>query len=149
MLRRQVLIASLAAAYAAPALAAEEKLAAIAQYVDVTPVAVPILADGRIVNYVFVVMRVQLMPGVDPARWRAKEPYFRDALARLCNRISFTSPKDYVSVDAPRLAAAFYREAAAIGGRSVKAVTLMSQTPKQRLGLPPRVPRPPRAEIQP
>lgn len=148
MLRR-ALIASLAAVVALPAAAAEEKPAPIGQYVDVTPVAVPILADGRIINYVFVVMRVQLIAGADAAKWRAKEPYFRDALARLCNRTSFASPKDYVSVDAERLVAAFRPEAIAIGGKNVKAVTLMSQTPKQRLGLPRRVPRTPKAEIQP
>lgn len=147
MLRR-ALIVSLAAV-ALPASAADEKPAPIGQYVDVTPVAVPILADGRIVNYVFVVMRVQLTAGADAARWRAKEPYFRDALARLCNRSSFTSPKDYVSVDAERLVAAFHREATAIGGKNVKAVTLTSQTPKQRLGLPSRAARPPKAEIRP
>jgi hypothetical protein len=147
MLRR-ALIASLAAV-ALPASAAEEKPAPVGQYVDVTPVAVPILADGRIINYVFVVIRVQLAAGADAAKWRAKEPYFRDALARLCNRTSFASPKDYVSVDAERLVAAFQPEAVAIGGKNVKSVTLMSQTPKQRLGLPRRVPRTPKAEIQP
>jgi len=148
MLRRAV-IASLAAVVAPPALAADEKPAAIGQYVDVTPVAVPILADGQIVNYVFVAMRVQLAAGADAAKWRAKEPFFRDALARLCNRTSFAGPKDYISVDADRLMAAFLREAVAIGGKNVKSVTLMSQTPKQRLGLPRRVPRTPKAEIQP
>ena len=131
MLRRQVLIASLAAAYAAPALAAEEKLAAIAQYVDVTPVAVPILADGRIVNYVFVVMRVQLMPGVDPARWRAKEPYFRDALVRAGNRTPFTKTSNYTQIDEAKLKAALMREVPAIAGAgAVKAITVVSQAPK-------------------
>lgn len=134
---------------ALPAEAAEEKPAAVGQYVDVAPVAVPILADGRIVNYVFVALRVQLAARADAAKWRAKEPFFRDALARLCNRTSFAGPSDFVSVDADRLVAAFQREAVAIGGDSVKSVTLISQTPKQRLGLPRRVPGAAKTEIRP
>lgn len=146
MLRRAFIIAL--AAIAAPARAAE-KAAQPGQYVDISPVAAPILADGRLVNYVFVTMRVQLTASADAAVWRAKEPYFRDALTRLCNRVSLTGPNDYVTVDAERLVALFTKEAAAIAGKNLKAVTLTSQTPKQRLGLPRRVPRAARAEIQP
>jgi hypothetical protein len=147
-MRRRAVISALFASVAAP-VAAAEKAAPVGQYVDLAPVAVPILAEGRLVNYVFVTVRVQLTAGADAARWRAREPYFRDALARLCNRVSFVGPRDYVTVDAARLVALFTKEAVAIAGKNVKAVTLTSQTPKQRLGLPPRVPSPPRMEIQP
>jgi hypothetical protein len=138
---RRALILSLAAAIAGPALAAKpaaepSKDAPVGQYVDVSPVAIPIVAEGRLINYVFVNMRIQLIPSADAAKWRAKEPYFRDALARIGNRTSFTDPKDYAAVDAPRLIAAFSREATAIAGRDVKAVVITAQTPKQRLGLP-------------
>ena len=141
MIRRSLLLA-FAAMIAAPALAAEPAKAGsgkdgpVGQYVDVSPVAIPILADGRLVNYVFVTFRVQLTAMADASKWRAKEPYFRDALARIGNRGSFADPKDYAAVDAPKLTAAFQREAVAIAGRDVKAVALTAQTPKQRLGLP-------------
>lgn len=119
------------------------------QYVDIAPVAVPILADGQLINYIFVSLRVQLTATADAPKWRAKEPHFRDALARLCNRVSLVGPTDYISVDVERLIALYTPQAVAIAGKNVKAVTLMSQTPKQRLGLPSRSPKPPRAEIQP
>ncbi|ODT62048.1 MAG: hypothetical protein ABS77_08000 [Phenylobacterium sp. SCN 69-14] len=88
MIRRSLLLA-FAAMTAAPALAAESaktgtgKDGPAGQYVDVSPVAIPILADGRLVNYVFVTFRVQLTAMADASKWRAKEPYFRDALARI------------------------------------------------------------------
>ncbi|WP_374534824.1 hypothetical protein [Phenylobacterium sp.] len=141
MIRRSLLLA-FAAMTAAPALAAESaktgtgKDGPAGQYVDVSPVAIPILADGRLVNYVFVTFRVQLTAMADASKWRAKEPYFRDALARIGNRGSFADPKDYAAVDAPKLTAAFQREAVAIAAQDVKAVTLTAQMPKQRLGLP-------------
>lgn len=139
MLRRAV-IAALVALAADTAFAAKpaEAPKEVGQYVDVSPVAIPILADGRLVNYVFVTMRVQLVGAANAAKWRAKEPYFRDALARIANRDSFASRSDYASVDGPRLAAAFQREAISIAGKDVKGVVLMAQTPKQRLGLPRR-----------
>lgn len=126
---------------------AEEKI--IGQYVDIYPVAMPIVAEGRLINYVFVTMRIQLTQTADAPKWRAKEPYFRDALARMGHRTSFANAKDYASVDAPRLTAAFQREAVAIAGKDVKSVAITAQTAKQRLGLPKPGPTPAHVEIQP
>ena len=150
---RRALIAALLALAAGPALAAKteapSKDAPIGQYVDVLPVAIPIVAEGRLVNYVFVTMRVNLTASANASKWRGKEPYFRDALARLGSRGSFGDPKDYATVDAPRLIAAFQGETVAIAGKDVKNVVITAQTAKQRRGLPKPGPRPVRAEIQP
>ncbi|WP_312164383.1 hypothetical protein [Phenylobacterium sp.] len=151
MIRRAV-IASLLALAAAPARAAappEDAQKDIGQYVDVSPVAIPILAEGYLVNYVFVTIRVNLTSGANASKWRSKEPYFRDALARLGHRTSFAKPGDYASIDAPRLIAAFQREAVAIAGKDVKGVVITAQTAKQQRGLPRPGPRTPRPEIQP
>ncbi|CAN7360149.1 hypothetical protein LJR164_002139 [Phenylobacterium sp. LjRoot164] len=153
MIRRALIASLLVAAVAGPASAAKteepSKDAPIGQYVDVLPVAVPIMAEGRLVNYVFVTIRVNLTSAANASKWRGKEPYFRDALARLGSRGAFGDPKDYASVDAPRLTAAFQREAVAIAGKDVKNVVITAQTPKQRRGLPKPGPRPTRTEIQP
>lgn len=154
MIRRAVFAALLALA-ASPAFASapakekgkEEK--AIGQYVDIYPVAIPIVAEGRLINYVFVTIRLQLTPTADAAKWRVREPYFRDALARLGHRTSFANTKDYASVDAPRLIAAYQREAVAIAGKDVKGVLITEQTAKQRLGLPKPGPAVARTEIRP
>lgn len=153
MIRRALIVALLAAATTRPALAGKteepSKDAPVGQYVDISPVAVPILAEGQLVNYVFVTMRVNLTPSANASKWRGKEPFFRDALARLGSRGSFGDLKDYASVDAPRLTAAFQREAVTIAGKDVKNVVITAQTAKQRRGLPKPVPRPARAEIRP
>ncbi|MBA4011787.1 MAG: hypothetical protein C0481_07980 [Phenylobacterium sp.] len=153
MIRRAFIAALLAAVTVHPALAAKSeepsKDAPIGQYVDLLPVAVPILAEGQLVNYVFVTMRVNLTSSANASKWRGKEPFFRDALARLGSRGSFGDSKDYAAVDAPRLIAAFQREAVTIAGNDVKNVVITAQTAKQRRGLPKPGPRPVRAEIRP
>ena len=107
------------------------------QYVDLAPVALPIVVEGQLINYVFVSARLQLTPSADAAKLRAKEPFFRDALVRAGHKTPFTNPNDYTVVDVSRLQAVLLRDATAIaGGKGVKAVVVLSQTPKRRLGLP-------------
>ena len=107
------------------------------QYVDLAPVALPIVVGGQLINYVFVSARLQLTASADAAKLRAKEPFFRDALVRAAHKTPFTNPNDYTVVDVPRLQAVLMREATAIaGGKGVKAAVVMSQTPKRRQGLP-------------
>jgi hypothetical protein len=114
------------------------------QYVDLAPVALPIVVEGRLINYVFVTVRLQLTASADAAKVRAKEPFFRDALVRAAHREPFTDPSDYTAIDAVRLRAVLLREATAIAGKSVKAAVIVSQTPKRRRGLPkPAIPAAP------
>src|SRR5687767_7430079 len=65
------------------------------QYVDLLPVALPIVVDGRLVNYVFVYVRINLTSAALPNRVREREPHFRDALVRAGHRTPFTLPGDY------------------------------------------------------
>ena len=108
------------------------------QYVDLSPVALPIVVRGLLVNYVFVSIRIQLSALANTAKLRAKEPYFRDALVRAGHRSPFfTLATDYTKIDEAKLKAVLLREAIAIGGaKEVKGVTVLSQSPKKRTGLP-------------
>jgi hypothetical protein len=141
MLRRRLLAAATAllAASATRALAGEDGggRKEVGQYVDLRPVGLPIVVDGRLVNYVFVNIRLNLMSGADTSRWRAKEPYFRDSLVRLGNRTSFEASGNPNAIDAERLAAALEREAVAITGPGViRSVVVSSQTPSRHLPRP-------------
>ena len=120
----------------------DEKAAPAGQYVDLAPVAMPIVVHGSLVNYVFVYVRINLKNGVDSVKLREKEPFFRDALVRAAHRTPFTNPADYTTVDVGKLQAAMMREAAAIAGpNAVKSAVVTSQSPKMRMGLPqPAVP---------
>ncbi len=109
----------------------------VGQYVDLASVSLPIVAHGQLVNYVFISVRIVLTASANTSKMRALEPYFRDALVRAAHRTPFTSPNDYLTVDAPRLQATMLQEAIAIGGRqNIKAITILTQTPKRRLGVP-------------
>ena len=154
-MQKSVLILLLMLIFATPTLAAKkeeegkEKKAG-GQYVDLSAVALPIVANGRLVNYVFVSARVVLTRSANTPKVREKEPYFRDALVRAGHRTPFNSGVDYTSVDATKLQASLFRDAVAIAGaKNIKAVTLISQTPKTRFGLPKISPHAGSGEINP
>ena len=113
-----------------------------AQGVTLSPVALPIVVDGRLVNYVFATVKVVLRPGVDSVALQEKEPYFRDALVRAAHRTPFVLRYDYNHVDAARLRAVMMREASAIAGpNAVRDVVVVEQTPQHQNPSP----RPPAA----
>ena len=143
MERRTLLAAALAvtSALALPASAAEEKKEGgkqdVGQYVDLQPVGLPIVSKGRLVNYVFVYVRINLTSAANAARWREKEPFFRDALVRAGHRTPFTHGTDLSQVDVPRLTAALTRDAAAIAGPGqIRSVVVTSQAPRRRMTVP-------------
>ena len=98
------------------AIRAEEKKAAPNPTVLMSPAAMPIVVDGRLVNYVFVTIRLGLSPNADSVKMRAMEPYFRDALVRAGYRTPFVRPDNYAILDDDKLKAALLREANALAG---------------------------------
>ena len=129
-----------------PALAAEKPKTPVAgQYVDISPIAVPIVVGGRLVNYVFVTVRLNLTPRADAIRLRDKEPYFRDALVRDAHRHPFVDPKNYTRIDEGALKTALMADAQRIIGAPglVAGVQIMAATPKQVSGLPKPAAAPP------
>lgn len=116
---------------------AEEK-GDVGQYVDLQPVGLPVVSNGRLVNYVFVYVRVNLTSAANVSRLREKEPFFRDALVRAGHRTPFNSPSDLGKIDAPRLIATLSRDAAIITGPGqIRSVVVISQTPRRRMVAPP------------
>ena len=139
MFRRALIAAALAAFTPAAAGAAggAPPPKDVGQYVDLLPVALPIVVDGRLVNYVFVYVRINLTSAALPNRVREREPHFRDALVRAGHRTPFTLPGDYSKIDTARLAAAMMREGAAIAGPGqVRSVVVTSQQPRRLVAAP-------------
>ena len=135
MRRRQLLLALPLVLIAGAATAADPKQSG--QYVDVAPVALPIVVNNRVINYVFVTVRVNLAGSANAPKLREKEPYFRDALVRAGHRSPFTRTDDYTRIDRAKLSASLMRDAAAIVGPGVVvSVDVVSETPKQSSGLP-------------
>ena len=122
--------------------AAEEKKE-LPHSVDLAPVGLPIVWDGRLVNYVFVTVKLPLAPRVDAAKARAREPFFRDALVRAAHRTPFVKPWDFTHVDRAALTRAMMGEAARLEGPgAVLGVEIVTEEPQRRSGLPQRPPPP-------
>jgi len=135
-LRRRALLAALPAGLMAGAALAESQEAG--QFVDLAPVAMPIVVDNRLINYVFVYVRINLTPAANLAAMRDKEPYFRDALVKLGHRTPFTRPDDYTRLDEARLKASLFQAAEALAGPGMIAniQILPGGGPMHRTGLP-------------
>lgn len=143
MSRRPLLAALLlgfALVMAAPAVAGEEKGPDVPPpALDLTPVGLPIVWDGKLINYVFVTLHMPLSPHADAAKIRDKAPYFRDALIRAAHRAPFVRPWDFTHIDRPALIAVMMREGARIAGPgAVLRVEITDETPQRRSGLPQR-----------
>jgi hypothetical protein len=102
-------------------------------------VGLPVIAGGRLRNYVFVSLRLHLGGSATPESMRPKEAFLRDALVRAGHRTPFTVAGDWTVVDTAALSASLVRSAATIAGRgSVTRVEVVSQAPRRRTGVNPR-----------
>ncbi len=132
MRRRPILLLAAAALAAAPALAAEGQPTKDSNFFDMAEVGLPVVIDGRLVNYVFVQVRLMLVPGVDRARLQAKEPYLRDALVRAAHRTPFTVARDPNRLDEAALRRMVAAEAVQLwGARTVTSVEVVKQQPQK------------------
>jgi hypothetical protein len=139
MCGRRLFLAGLATLAAHSAQAAEAPKPDTDQAVTLSPVALPIVVDGRLANYVFVTVKVLLKPSADSLVIRDKEPYFRDALVRAAHRTPFVLRYDYNHIDVARLRAVMMRETSAITGPNVvRDIAVTEQTPQHQV----RSPRP-------
>jgi len=112
------------------------------QYVDLLPVALPVVVDGRLVNYIFVNVRINLTSRANAANLRAKEPFFRDALVRSGHRAPFVVASDLEKIDGAKVAASLARDAAAlVGPGQIAGVVITSQAPQRRVPRPRPAPK--------
>ena len=135
-MRRLILaVAALLALASAPSWADDPSKAPEAENaIALSPVALPIVVDGYLANYVFVSVKIWLTPQADLFTLRDKEPYFRDALVRAAHRTPFVIKGDYNHIDVAKLTATLQREATVIVGPGlIRGVQVVEQTPQHRL----------------
>jgi len=109
----------------------------VGQYVELQPLAMPIVIRGELVNYVFVYVRINLTSGANVTRLREMEPFFRDALVRAGHRTPFVIVTNYQKVDEARLTSTMMREATAlVGPGQIRSVVITSQTPSRQVPQP-------------
>ncbi len=98
------------------------------QSVKLSTLALPIVVEGRVANYVFVTVKVDLTPAANAVALRDKEPAFRDALVRDAYRTPFVVAGNYNKLDEARLKAVFIRDATAIAGPGqVRGIEVLNQ----------------------
>lgn len=139
-MRRRDLIALSAAlpalSAAESALAGDERPAGVS--LSISGVGLPVIAGGRIRNYVFVSLRLHLGGSATPENMRPKEAFFRDALVRAGYRTPFLVADDWTRLDEAALSASLMRSAAAIAGRgAITRVEIISQAPRRRIAVRP------------
>lgn len=98
-----------------------------ARSMDAPYLAVPVVRDGTLVNYLFVSVRVEISNGVDLWRTREQAHFLRDALVRASHSTDLSDPADPNRLNEPR-AIEVYRAAAAatLGERAVSRVTIVA-----------------------
>lgn len=94
---------------------------------DAPFLAVPVVRDGQLVNYLFVSIRIQISPRVDLWRTREKAQFLRDALVRAGHANQLGDPSDINALNQP-LAIQVFRQAAiqSLGADAVAGLTIVS-----------------------
>lgn len=104
--------------------------------INIAAVALPIIVDGRVVNYVFTTFRLILSGTADMDAVRAKEAWFRDAMVRAAHRRSFAAADSLIALDEAALALAVSRAATVLVGEgAIASVEIVRQIPRRRTGL--------------
>jgi len=101
---------------------------------DVSGLGLPVLKDGRVVNYVFVRLRINLNPGIDRPDIEAGEPFFRERMLKAAYRAPLNSGTDLMTLDPQKLEAQTVSAARAVyGAARVRSVEIRDQKPQKRL----------------
>jgi hypothetical protein len=97
-----------------------------ARTMDATHIAVPVVRDGRLVNYLFVSVRIDVAPGVDLWSTRERAHFLRDALVRAAHSADLADPARDDRLN-NAVATAAFRAAAqqALGQRAVRGVSII------------------------
>ncbi len=140
----------LAIAPVQPVLAAEGKGdGSKQQTLALEAVALPVIVDGTLINYVFCSIRLDLYPNADGLKVHDKEQYIRDDLVRVGHRTPFTRKDDYTRIDEAKVRAEILRFAATLVGPGVvQSVTITKQSSQKLLTLP-SIPQTKQREIIP
>jgi hypothetical protein len=103
---------------------------------DAPYLAVPVVRDGQLVNYLFVSIRIEINTGVDLWRTRENAHVLRDALVRASHGNDLADPNDSNALNESR-AIEVYRAAAvqALGERAVGPITIVATYSSQGSGI--------------
>lgn len=132
---RAALLALTLMVAAGPILAAEQPTKP--QTFQIETVALPVIVNGKLLNYVFVSIRLDLMPDAKANTVRDKEQFLRDDLVRVGHRTPFTRLDDYTRLDETKIKAELARFAqTVIPPGTIKSIVITRQVSQKLLTLP-------------
>ena len=100
---------------------------------DMTMIGFPIIRQGRLVNYVFVNMKLHLAEGIRPEAVQLKEAMIRDAVVRTAHRTPFVLPDKNTELNLAALTAEVRRQANRhLGTTAVTRVEVVNQMSRRR-----------------
>ncbi len=125
-----------ASAPAAKAKTEEREAAVSARSMDAPYLAVPVVRDGQLVNYLFVSIRIEIANGVDLWRTRERAHFLRDALVRVSHTANLGDPEDINALNEAR-AIEVYRATAAevLGQNAVAGVSVINSYSSRGSGI--------------
>ena len=125
-----------ASAPAAKAKAEDGAAATTARSMDAPYLAVPVVRDGQLVNYLFVSIRIEILAGVDLWRTRERAHFLRDTLVRASHSVDLADPEDINVLNEAR-AIEIYRAAAiqTLGANAVGPVTVVASYSSRGSGI--------------
>ncbi len=126
---RAALILSALCFVATPVLAEDPPKADTDPSVQLANIGIPVFTGRIVSNYIFVSIKIHLNAGAPEAKFRDKEPYFRDAAIHTASKTSFADPKHSDQLDAPRFQAAMMTAFAQITGPGmIKSIEIVTQS---------------------
>ena len=135
MRRRDLIAASLTLAATAGAARAEDAVAASNNF-DMSTIALPVIADGLVRNYIFVRVRLRVAMGGDPTDLRPKEAFYRDHLVRAAHATPFTLPGNWNRLNGRAMAESLLAAGTRISGsRVLRRVEILDQRPRHTVNV--------------
>ena len=103
---------------------------------NLVPLGLPVITEGRLRNYVFVNLRLHLESGQTAEAVRPHDPFIRDALVKAAHRVDFSAAGDWTRLNERVVIAATMAAARVVAGDGVIAsIEVLNQAPRRRTGM--------------
>jgi len=101
--------------------------------VRIAQVGLPVVVNNRVVNHIFVNIKIMLSPKGDMVKLQEKEPYFRDLLIKASHKNDLMLAGRQDTLDEAKLNLVLIPEFAKLAGKgAIKTIVIITQAPKKK-----------------
>jgi hypothetical protein len=102
-------------------------------FVRISQVGIPVVVNNRVVNYVFVNIKIMLSPKGDMVKLQEKEPYFRDMVIKAAHKHDFMLDGRQDTLDEVKLNKVLSPQFSQLAGKgTIKTIVIITQAPKKK-----------------